>query len=198
MKNPARKESVQSCAFRTQHAVVHVSGIMHILPGYRGTYNRAVYTFGALQPTVNFSKNWRVLIFGGVLIYGVLRYFFSPSLSDKKNNMVECYNTENLLFDEIISYTFLGRNSGHSRWFDAKELAEAINERYLAMKSWFLVESMESDFRMIFNYTGVPTLPKLLPKWVELISFNLESMHTLSRHQECPIRLRKFSRMRIY
>ena len=32
-------------------------------------------TFGALQPTANFSKKWRVLIFGGVLIYGVLRYY---------------------------------------------------------------------------------------------------------------------------
>ena len=37
MKHPARKESVQSSAFRTQHAVVHVSAIMQILPGYRGT-----------------------------------------------------------------------------------------------------------------------------------------------------------------
>ena len=34
-----------------------------------------VCTFGALQPTANFRKKWRVLIFGGVLIYGVLRYF---------------------------------------------------------------------------------------------------------------------------
>ena len=38
MKNPARKKSVQSSAFRRLHAVVHVSAIMHILPGYRGTY----------------------------------------------------------------------------------------------------------------------------------------------------------------
>ena len=32
---------------------------MYILPGYRGTYIRGVCTFGALQPTANFSKNWR-------------------------------------------------------------------------------------------------------------------------------------------
>ena len=31
----ARKESIQSSAFLKQHAVVHVSVIMHILPGYR-------------------------------------------------------------------------------------------------------------------------------------------------------------------
>ena len=60
------RRSEKSCkegirAFRTQHAVVHVSGIMHILPGYRGTYIRGVCTFGALQLqlTANFSKNWR-------------------------------------------------------------------------------------------------------------------------------------------
>ena len=40
MKNTARKASVQSSAFRRQHAFVHVSAIMHILPGYRGTYIR--------------------------------------------------------------------------------------------------------------------------------------------------------------
>ena len=48
-----------SSALRTQHAVVHVSAIMRILPGYRGSYIRGVCTFGALQPTANFSKNWR-------------------------------------------------------------------------------------------------------------------------------------------
>ena len=32
---------------------------MYILSGYRGTYIRGVCTFGALQPTANFSKNWR-------------------------------------------------------------------------------------------------------------------------------------------
>ena len=46
VKNPARKESVQSSTFRTQHAVVHVSAIMHILPGYRGTYNRGYVLSG--------------------------------------------------------------------------------------------------------------------------------------------------------
>ena len=32
---------------------------MCILPRYRGTYIQGVCTFGALQPTANFSKNWR-------------------------------------------------------------------------------------------------------------------------------------------
>ena len=44
-----------------------------------GTYIWGVCTFGALQPTANFCKKWRVLIFGGVLIYGVLRYVQMPS-----------------------------------------------------------------------------------------------------------------------
>ena len=78
MKNPARKESLQHSAFRRQHAVVHVSAIMHILPGYRGTFIRGGggggCIFGALQLTSYFSKKGRVLIFGGVLIYGVLWY----------------------------------------------------------------------------------------------------------------------------
>ena len=38
MKDPARKKSVQSGDFRRKHAVVHISVIMHILPGYSGTY----------------------------------------------------------------------------------------------------------------------------------------------------------------
>ena len=59
VKNPARKESVQSSAYRRQHTFLHVSVIMHILPGYRGTYIRRVCTFGALQPGANFSKSWR-------------------------------------------------------------------------------------------------------------------------------------------
>ena len=46
MKNPARKKSVQSGDFRRKHAVVHVSAIMHILPGYRvlifGGYFRGI------------------------------------------------------------------------------------------------------------------------------------------------------------
>ena len=41
---------------------------MHI-PAYRGTYIWGVCTFGALQPTADFSKNEGVLIFGEVLIY---------------------------------------------------------------------------------------------------------------------------------
>ena len=35
---------------------MHVSAIMHILPGYMGTYILGVCTFGALQPTANFRK----------------------------------------------------------------------------------------------------------------------------------------------
>ena len=49
-------KSVQSGDFRRKRAVVHVSAIMHILPGYRGTYIWGVCTFGALQPTANFRK----------------------------------------------------------------------------------------------------------------------------------------------
>ena len=55
-KSPAKKKSVQSCVFRRQCAVVHVSAIVDILPGYRGTYIRGVCTFGALRPTANFCK----------------------------------------------------------------------------------------------------------------------------------------------
>ena len=54
-----RKKTVRSGAFRRKHAVVHVSAIMHILPGYRGTYILGVCTFGALQQTANFRKKWR-------------------------------------------------------------------------------------------------------------------------------------------
>ena len=54
---------------------MHVSASVDIVPRHRGTYIRAVCTFGALQWTANFcKKNEGVLIFGGVLIYGVLRY----------------------------------------------------------------------------------------------------------------------------
>ena len=38
VKNPARKKSVQASAFRRKPAVVHVSAIMHIPPGYRVLY----------------------------------------------------------------------------------------------------------------------------------------------------------------
>ena len=38
MKNPQRNESIHSSALRRQHALVHVSVIMHTLPEYRGTY----------------------------------------------------------------------------------------------------------------------------------------------------------------
>ena len=37
---------------------MHVSAIIHILPGYRGTYIWGVCTFGALQPIANFRKTW--------------------------------------------------------------------------------------------------------------------------------------------
>ena len=52
---------------------MHVSAVMHIL-AYRGTYIWCVCSFGALQPTANFSKNEGVLIseylFTG--FYGIL------------------------------------------------------------------------------------------------------------------------------
>ena len=49
MKNPARKKSVETSAFRRKHAVVHASAIVHILPGYRGTYTVILQIFGALK-----------------------------------------------------------------------------------------------------------------------------------------------------
>ena len=77
MKNPARKESVQSSAFRTQHAVVHVSATLCILPGYRGTYIRGGgggYVLSGLCNQQQISvKTEGVPFFGGVLIYGVLQ-----------------------------------------------------------------------------------------------------------------------------
>ena len=61
--------------FRTQHAVVHVSAIMHILPGYRGTYIRGGGGGYVLSGHCNRQqisvKTEGVLIFGGVLIYRV-------------------------------------------------------------------------------------------------------------------------------
>ena len=80
MKNPACKESVQSSAFRRQHAVVRVSAIMYILPGYRGTYIWGVCTFGALQPAANFSNKRRGTYFRrGTYLRGLtaFRYFES-------------------------------------------------------------------------------------------------------------------------
>ena len=74
MKNPARKESVQFSAFRRQHAVVHVSAIMYILPGYRGTYIWGYVLSGHCSRQQFSVKTEGVLNFGGVLIYGVLRY----------------------------------------------------------------------------------------------------------------------------
>ena len=76
MKNPARKESVHFSAFRTQRAVVHVSAIMHTLSGHRGTYFRGGGGGGyVLSGHCNRQKisvkTEGVLIFGGVLIYGV-------------------------------------------------------------------------------------------------------------------------------
>ena len=74
MKNPARKESVQSSAFRRKHAVVHVSVIMHILPGYRVLKFGGYVLSGYCNRQQISVKTEGVLIFGGVLIYGVLRY----------------------------------------------------------------------------------------------------------------------------
>ena len=49
---PARSRLVSyDVLHHRQHAVVHVSAIAHLLPGYRGTYNWGVCTFGALQST---------------------------------------------------------------------------------------------------------------------------------------------------
>ena len=87
-ENPARKKSAQSSAFRRQHAVVHVSAIMHILRGYMATYNYQYIEGGGggvlsghcCRQQVSVKK-WRVLIFGGVLIYRVFRYSVSAEAS---------------------------------------------------------------------------------------------------------------------
>ena len=49
-----KEEIVQSSAFRRLHAVVHVSAIMHILPGYRGTYIWGMY-FRAIAANSKFQ-----------------------------------------------------------------------------------------------------------------------------------------------
>ena len=90
MKNPARKKSVQSGDFRRKHAVVHVSAIMHILPGYRGTYIWGVCTFGALQPTANFKG---YLFSEGYLFtgfYGTLAKSFTVSEIKSKSKKSFC------------------------------------------------------------------------------------------------------------
>ena len=69
-QNPARKESVQSSAFRTQDAVVHVSAIMYILPGYRGTYIWGYVLSGHCNQQQISVKTEGVLIFGGYLFTG--------------------------------------------------------------------------------------------------------------------------------
>ena len=75
MKNTARKASVQSSAFRRQHAVVHViSAVMHILPGYRGTYIRGggggMYFRGIAADSKFQSKMKRYLFSEGYLFTG--------------------------------------------------------------------------------------------------------------------------------
>ena len=72
-KNLARKESVQSSAFRTQHAVVQVSAIMYILPGDRVLIFGGYVLSGHCNQQQISVKTEGVLIFGGVLIYGALR-----------------------------------------------------------------------------------------------------------------------------
>ena len=56
MKNPASEESVQSSAFRTPHAVAHVSAIklMDVLPGYRDTCIWGMY-FGGIATDSKFQ-----------------------------------------------------------------------------------------------------------------------------------------------
>ena len=61
---------------------MHVSAIMHILPGYRGTYiwggGGGVCTFGALQPTANIRKKWRGTYFRrGTYLRGFTVSWFS-------------------------------------------------------------------------------------------------------------------------
>ena len=72
MKNPARRESAQSSAFRRQHTVVHVLAIMHILRRYRGTY-----IWGEVL-SWHCSRQQISVMNEGVLIYGVLRFIHEP------------------------------------------------------------------------------------------------------------------------
>ena len=70
-------ENLKSSAFRRKHAVVHVLAIVHILPGYRGTY-LGVCTFGVLQPTANFKgKNEGYLFSEGYLFTGFYGNFLT-------------------------------------------------------------------------------------------------------------------------
>ena len=53
---------------------MHVSAIMYILPGYRGTYHFGGYVLSGHCNQQQISvKTEGVLIFGGVLIYGLLK-----------------------------------------------------------------------------------------------------------------------------
>ena len=71
MKNPARKKSVQSGDFRRKHAVVHVSAIMHILPGYRGTYIWGSMYFRGIAADSKFQEKMKGYLFSeGYLFTG--------------------------------------------------------------------------------------------------------------------------------
>ena len=63
-------------AFRRQHAVLHVSAIMHILPGLRGTYiwggGGGGYVFSGYCSRQQIAIKNEALIFGGVLFYGIV------------------------------------------------------------------------------------------------------------------------------
>ena len=70
MKNPARKKSVQSGDFRIKHAVAHVSAIMHMLPGYRGTYIWGYVLSGHCSRQQISGKNEGYLFSEGYLFTG--------------------------------------------------------------------------------------------------------------------------------
>ena len=67
MKNPARKKSGAS---RRKHAVVHVSAIMHILPGYSGTYIWGYVLSGHCSRQQISGKNEGYLFSEGYLFTG--------------------------------------------------------------------------------------------------------------------------------
>ena len=69
-ENPARKRSVQPCSFGRKHAVVHVSAIMHILPGYRGTYIWGYVLSGHCSRQQISGKNEGYLFLEGYLCTG--------------------------------------------------------------------------------------------------------------------------------
>ena len=91
------KEGVCSIrCFRRQKAFVHVSAIMHLRPGHRGTciWGGGVCTFGALQPTANFGKKMKEYLFSeGYLFTGFYSNLYSSAGNWKGQSPTPMPNT---------------------------------------------------------------------------------------------------------